>query len=201
MGFAAEEFLNAKVLANINACYPIFLGYSENLSDYGEEQQESRINQQVTRLSPSSGLDALLGTIPGNPGSDYPIFGSAPVTSFTCEDKAAGGYYADGEAGCQSFHICGQDPEGLMVAYTFLCPNGTIFNQEYFICDWWFNVNCDEAQALAVARNADLLRERQEAEERAANRRAVIRSRQQQTLQAQGSARVNTVVEPASSYR
>ncbi len=48
-----------------------------------------------------------------------------------------------------------------MVAYTFLCPNGTIFNQEYFICDWWFNVNCPDAQALALARNEDLLRERQ----------------------------------------
>ncbi len=71
------------------------------------------------------------------------------------------GYYADIEADCQSFHICGQDPEGAMVAYTFLCPNGTIFNQEYFICDWWFNVNCPDAQALALARNEDLLRERQ----------------------------------------
>ncbi len=104
------------------------------------------------------------------------------------------GYYADREAGCQSFHICGQDAEGAMATYTFLCPNGTIFNQEYFICDWWFNVECEDAEALAAARNADLLRERQEAEERAAARR--------QRLQAQGSARVETVVrQPASQYR
>ena len=26
--------------------------------------------------------------------------------------------------------------------YSFLCPNGTLFNQQYFICDWWFNVDC-----------------------------------------------------------
>ena len=25
----------------------------------------------------------------------------------------------------------------------FLCPNGTMFNQQYFICDWWYNVDCD----------------------------------------------------------
>ena len=26
--------------------------------------------------------------------------------------------------------------------YSFLCPNGTLFQQQYFICDWWFNVDC-----------------------------------------------------------
>jgi hypothetical protein len=25
---------------------------------------------------------------------------------------------------------------------SFLCPNGTVFNQQYFICDWWYNVDC-----------------------------------------------------------
>lgn len=25
---------------------------------------------------------------------------------------------------------------------SFLCPNGTMFNQQYFICDWWYNVDC-----------------------------------------------------------
>ena len=38
-----------------------------------------------------------------------------------------------------------------------MCPNGTIFNQAYFICDWWFNVDCSEAEALAESRNGDLL--------------------------------------------
>jgi hypothetical protein len=22
----------------------------------------------------------------------------------------------------------------------FLCPNGTMFNQQYFVCDWWYNL-------------------------------------------------------------
>ena len=29
-----------------------------------------------------------------------------PNTSFTCDGKATGGYYADPEAGCQVFHVC-----------------------------------------------------------------------------------------------
>ena len=52
------------------------------------------------------------------------------------------GYYGDPEAECQSFHICANDGVGGLLKYTFLCPNGTIFNQQYFICDWWFNVDC-----------------------------------------------------------
>ncbi len=44
------------------------------------------------------------------------------------------GYYADPEAQCQVFHVCGRSLEGQ--GWTFLCPNGTIFNQNYFICDW-----------------------------------------------------------------
>jgi len=35
-----------------------------------------------------------------------------------------------------------------LAKYSFLCPNGTIFNQNYFICDWWFNFDCSEAEAL-----------------------------------------------------
>ena len=48
------------------------------------------------------------------------------------------------------FHIC-VDEDNItppLTDYTFLCPNGTIFNQQYFICDWWFNVDCDLADTF-----------------------------------------------------
>ena len=61
------------------------------------------------------------------------------------------------------FHICTTDAEGGLSKYSFLCPNGTIFNQEYFICDWWFNVDCSESAALAEAKNAELQGAREEA--------------------------------------
>ena len=78
------------------------------------------------------------------------------------------GYYADSEAQCQVFHICAANAEGGLAKYSFLCPNGTIFNQEYFICDWWFNVDCSEAEALAAERNAAIADERAAADERLA---------------------------------
>ena len=32
--------------------------------------------------------------------------------------------------------------------FSVLCPNGTIFNQEVFVCDWWFNFDCSSAEGL-----------------------------------------------------
>ena len=74
-------------------------------------------------------------------GEDYPIYATPPETSFGC-DGYIEGYYADPEAECQAFHICANFGDANLVKYSFLCPNGTLFNQQYFICDWWFNVDC-----------------------------------------------------------
>ena len=84
--------------------------------------------------------------IPGVPGDDYPIFAEVPETSFFCDGLVEGGYYADPEAECQAFHICAADGTGGLTKYSFLCPNGTIFQQQYFVCDWWFNVDCSLAE-------------------------------------------------------
>merc|ERR1712106_67859 len=96
------------------------------------------------------GADASGGSleeaIPGVPGDDYPIFAEVPETSFLCDGQVDGGYYADPEAECQSFHICAGDGTGGLTKYSFLCPNGTLFQQLYFVCDWWFNVDCSTAQ-------------------------------------------------------
>ena len=90
----------------------------------------------------------LQGAIPGVPGEDYPIYAEVPETGFACDGQVDGGYYADGEAECQVFHICTADGAGGLAKYSFLCPNGTVFNQNYFICDWWFNFDCAEAEGL-----------------------------------------------------
>ena len=93
-------------------------------------------------------LAALGNSIPGVPGEDYPIYAEVPESGFTCEGQVDGGYYADPEAECQAFHICTADGAGGLAKYSFLCPNGTIFNQNYFICDWWFNFDCSTAEDL-----------------------------------------------------
>merc|ERR1711892_352219 len=90
-------------------------------------------------------IAALSTAIPGSPGEDYPIYSSPPETSFLC-DGFIEGYYADPEAECQAFHICANFGSDDLTKYSFLCPNGTLFNQQYFICDWWFNVDCSQAE-------------------------------------------------------
>ncbi|KAG7154396.1 U-scoloptoxin(01)-Cw1a-like 29, partial [Homarus americanus] len=68
--------------------------------------------------------------IVGVAGADYPTYSRVPDTSFRCEDQETPGYYADEEAECQVFHICVS--EGRRVRqYSFLCPNGTVFSQQY----------------------------------------------------------------------
>merc|ERR1711881_537297 len=79
-------------------------------------------------------LAALSANIPGVPGEDYPIYGEVPESGFTCDGQVDGGYYADPDAECQVFHICTNDGKGGLAQYSFLCPNGTVFNQNYFIC-------------------------------------------------------------------
>jgi len=107
-----------------------------------------------------AGGDNLEEVIPGIPGDDYPIFSEVPDTSFICDGQVDGGYYSDPEADCQAFHICAGDGTGGLTKYSFLCPNGTLFNQQYFVCDWWFNVDCSIAETL-YSLNEDIAAERE----------------------------------------
>merc|ERR1712106_720110 len=93
-------------------------------------------------------LAALSSSVPGVPGEDYPIYSEVPDTGFDCDGQVDGGYYADPEAECQVFHIRTADGAGGLAKYSFLCPNGTLFNQNYFVCDWWFNFDCSTAEEL-----------------------------------------------------
>ncbi|XP_047353015.1 mucin-5AC isoform X1 [Vespa velutina] len=80
--------------------------------------------------------------VSGQPGVDFPTFTTIPATSFSCRGLK-GGYYADLETNCQVFHICDNGRK-----ISFLCPNGTIFQQSQLICDWWFKVDCSKSTEL-----------------------------------------------------
>ena len=41
----------------------------------------------------------------------------------------------------QVFHVC----ESGRRQSSFLCPRGTIFNQKHRVCDWWYNVKCEDS--------------------------------------------------------
>ncbi|XP_015511943.1 uncharacterized protein [Neodiprion pinetum] len=96
-------------------------------------------------LSPSVREYLDLGkSIPGRPGTDYPVLGTVPYTNFYCDDQAYPGFFADVETRCQGWHYC--DIDGRQAS--FLCPNGTQFSQAVFVCDWWFNVRCELSPKL-----------------------------------------------------
>ncbi len=135
-------------------------GEGDQLPSYSEEQVRYHDNfceaawpltsnhfrlQPVYGQAADEGLSAdemnlkmLMNSVPGTPGEDYPIYAEVPETEFSCEGLVVGGYYADPNAECQVFHVCATDSanSGPNSKWSFLCPNGTIFNQNYFICDW-----------------------------------------------------------------
>ena len=74
--------------------------------------------------------------------------------------QVEGGYYSDTELECQAFQICVHDSEGGLIKYSFLCPNGSLFDQQYFVCDYWFNVDCSQAESL-YSLNEEIAAERE----------------------------------------
>ncbi|XP_051167720.1 uncharacterized protein LOC127285642 [Leptopilina boulardi] len=119
--------------------------YYNDYTDYQEFQQPIIEEERPTILLKKKQEKQDFSKIPGEPWVDYPIFHVVPQTKFSCSHvPALPGMYANVETGCQAYHVCHDGREGDQGA-TFLCANGTIFNQQEFNCDWWYNVNCGEA--------------------------------------------------------
>ncbi|XP_018020500.1 uncharacterized protein LOC108676863 [Hyalella azteca] len=90
---------------------------------------------EITDTDPDA--DCIFGTA----GRDYPVLDQVPRTAFGCGTLLPG-IYADIDAACQVYHFCLHDGN----KFSFLCPNGTMFNQAYFVCDLWFNVDCPRSK-------------------------------------------------------
>ena len=103
-------------------------------------------NFEIDATSLLTGIGSLEETIPGISGEDFPIFFEITETSFRCDGQVDGGFYADPDAECQASHICSNDGNEALTKFSFLCPNGTMFQQQYFVCDWWFNVDCSTSE-------------------------------------------------------
>lgn len=110
-------------------------------------------------LSSDSVEGAMQSNIRGQPNQDYPVLTSIPETSFKCSEQEYPGYYADVEARCQVFHICQKDGR----SDAFLCPNGTIFSQQHFVCVWWYDYDCSTSSQY-FALNSELYQEKQNSE-------------------------------------
>ncbi|XP_037034810.1 putative uncharacterized protein DDB_G0282133 isoform X2 [Bradysia coprophila] len=93
----------------------------------------------------------IRNNIPGEPNVDYPVYSAPPISSFSCKGRHYG-YYADVESRCQVFRVCAQtDLTG--TGFAFLCPNGTLFNQKFFVCDWYKNVDCSASETYYSRNN------------------------------------------------
>ena len=53
-------------------------------------------------------------------------------------------HYADEEAFCQMYHMCVLETNGSYKKFSFLCPTGTMFDQDKLACNTWFNVDCNQ---------------------------------------------------------
>jgi len=158
--------LKALVLAGLAVqCLSVGVGVN-HAKELGEEEEMvaniskhgaiKDLNEKIRRPRQAEGgdhsgdpLDWLRASVPGEPGQDYPVLSAIQETSFSCVGRVVGGYYADPEQRCQAYHVCLQsDPELNLYPVSFLCPNGTVFNQAVFVCDWWFNVDCSASESL-----------------------------------------------------
>merc|ERR1711910_171023 len=89
------------------------VGYEQPPAEYGADQAGYDAD------AAASDADVALAMLQGSiPGVHYPIYAEVPESGFSCEGQVDGGYYADPEA---------EGPGGL-AQYSFLCPNGTLFN-------------------------------------------------------------------------
>ncbi|CAL7945823.1 unnamed protein product [Xylocopa violacea] len=134
---------------------PRFLSELDLSSIEASIENEESLRKIVKRLAPEK------NGVTGQPGVDFPALTTIPATSFSCRGLK-GGYYADLETNCQVFHICDNGRK-----ISFLCPNGTIFQQSQLICDWWFKVDCSKSTELYEQSSEQLLEEeRRRAESR-----------------------------------
>ncbi|XP_047473429.1 mucin-5AC-like [Penaeus chinensis] len=126
-------------------------GHIEFVNDHDVSSQGSFSSSPstTTQAAPGAAVDNDPDDdhVPGLGGVDYPILQAIPKTSFRCtkEMRLSGRMFADPETACQVYHVCSGHQ-----TFSFLCPRGTIFHQDTFVCQWWFTVDC-QAQAQKLA--------------------------------------------------
>lgn len=109
------------------------------------QQSESSTAQQMEEITTMNPLMNL--TLPSNATSIRENI----TDGFSCEGKMYG-YYADIENDCQIFHVClpvvYSDGMEKNFRWSFICPEETVFSQEYFTCvrEEDLNFDCSESE-------------------------------------------------------
>ncbi|OXA57621.1 hypothetical protein Fcan01_08481 [Folsomia candida] len=130
-------------------------------AELSSQSQQSQDGQACGEHDHECWPHGYQGEIPGEAGTDYPILREIVDTPFDCDNVQYSGYYADVDdaARCQIFHICLKgNAYRKTQKWSFLCPNGTVFSQENFVCVWWHSApecNTGLVDELSL-RNAEL---------------------------------------------
>ncbi|KAG8191604.1 hypothetical protein JTE90_018536 [Oedothorax gibbosus] len=105
----------------------------------------SPIQSALKRVKRWDGTGDMSNMFRGTAGVDYPDYKSIPTTNFRCSDHAKyeGGLYADVDTQCQVYHVCHEGRKD-----SFLCGQGTVFNQQILACDYWYSTECDTAPSF-----------------------------------------------------
>merc|ERR1712098_387348 len=124
--------------------------YHSEMSEYGGSHTVTRII--LTLILMASLVLSQDGSGNGLPaGAEEILSSSYNPDSFSCDNQAYG-YYADVESGCEIFHICvpvESEEEQKTLKYSFFCGNGTVFDQEYLVCNHRDDAfPCEESPSL-----------------------------------------------------
>ena len=120
--------------------YILWLFFQRQDSDYEYDYSEQDESEAALGLpSDSSSIRENIGNANVHTPVLLKVFKTPSflhlVDEFTCEGKVYG-YYADVANECQIFHICYPvtyaDGVEEMLKWSFICPNGTIFDQVLF---------------------------------------------------------------------
>lgn len=115
--------------------------FAKRSGEIRSARESRRVEEELDALTAKESMEILQTMIlGGKPGVDFPNYARAPRTKFNCRKMEYGGMFADPETGCQAYHVCYNRRKD-----TFLCPTGTLFNQQIMACDFWYNVNCETA--------------------------------------------------------
>ncbi|PRD23698.1 UNVERIFIED_CONTAM: hypothetical protein NCL1_45706 [Trichonephila clavipes] len=132
-----NSVVNRRQRVNQEQSHQLHRRLDEHLQSKHSEKSFKQAQLAIAALPEDTDDDG----IPGEAAVDYPTYHTIPKTPFSCAQQQHSGYYADLNTSCQVVHLC----QAGGVKSSFLCPNGTIFNQEKFSCQWWYKVNCADA--------------------------------------------------------
>ncbi|QQP36485.1 Putative LOC100114681, partial [Caligus rogercresseyi] len=104
------------------------------------------------------GLDWLLNSVPGTPGTDYPILAEVPETGFACDGQVTMPIQRLNARSSMSASLTALDlwPAKLPLSQRHH------FQPRILICDWWFNFDCAQAEGL-YSKNEEVAAEREAA--------------------------------------